>query len=87
MSSDTAIATVDASPYFERVLRHAVKEGYVDALRLDAIRREGAKGIVQLAAYFGTDFRSMVPVHFGEPQWQAHLAFSSLLSLRLITMP
>ena len=54
MSSDTAIATVDASPYFERVLRHAVKEGYVDALRLDAIRREGAKGIVQLAAYFGT---------------------------------
>ena len=61
MSSDTAIATVDASPYFERVLRHAVKEGYVDALRLDAIRREGAKGIVQLAAYFGTaNLRQMV---------------------------
>ena len=37
--------------------------------------------------HFGTVFRSMVPVHFGEPQWQAHLAFSSLLSLRLITMP
>ena len=49
MSSDTVLATVDNRPYFERVLRHALKEGLVDAARLDAIRREGAKGIVQLA--------------------------------------
>ena len=54
MSSDTVLATVDTRPYFERVLRHALKEGLVDAARLDAIRREGAKGIVQLATYFGT---------------------------------
>ncbi|MBS0347834.1 MAG: hypothetical protein JSR69_15400 [Proteobacteria bacterium] len=54
MSIDTALATVDTSPYFERVLRHALKNHHVDAARLDGIRKEGAKGIVQLAAYFGT---------------------------------
>lgn len=54
MSTDTALTTVDASPYFERVLRDALKNRLIDATRLEAIRREGAKGIVQLAAYFGT---------------------------------
>ena len=49
-----AIATVDSRPYFERALCHARTEGLVDAARLEAIHREGAKGIVQLAAYFST---------------------------------
>ena len=49
-----AIATVDSRPYFERVLRHALKESLIDAARLDGIRREGAKGIVQLASFFST---------------------------------
>uniref|UniRef100_UPI0026133B6D hypothetical protein n=1 Tax=uncultured Zoogloea sp. TaxID=160237 RepID=UPI0026133B6D len=50
----TAIATVDSRPYFERVLCHARAEGLIDAARLEAIHREGAKGIVQLAAHFST---------------------------------
>lgn len=50
----TSIATVDSRPYFERVLCHARAEGLIDAARLDAIHREGAKGIVQLAAHFST---------------------------------
>lgn len=54
MFADTALTTVDTRPYFERVLCHARLEGLVDATRLDALRREGAKGIVQLATYFGT---------------------------------
>lgn len=54
MFADTALTTVDTRPYFERVLCHALQEGLVDATRLDALRREGAKGIVQLATYFGT---------------------------------
>lgn len=49
-----AIATVDSRPYFERVLCHARAEGLIDAARLEALHREGAKGIVQLAAHFST---------------------------------
>ncbi|MBK7847079.1 MAG: hypothetical protein IPJ73_07045 [Zoogloea sp.] len=54
MFADTALTTVDTRPYFERVLCHALQEGLVDGPRLHALRREGAKGIVQLATYFGT---------------------------------
>lgn len=54
MFTDRALTTVDARPYFERVLCHALQEGLVDTPRLDALHREGAKGIVQLATYFGT---------------------------------
>ncbi|HOY01514.1 MAG TPA: hypothetical protein PLV36_08435, partial [Zoogloea sp.] len=54
MFADTALTTVDTRPYFERVLCHALQTGVVDNTRLDALRREGAKGIVQLATYFGT---------------------------------
>ena len=54
MFADTALTTVDTRPYFERVLCHALQEGLVDGPRLNALRREGAKGIVQLATYFGT---------------------------------
>ncbi|WP_374244627.1 hypothetical protein [Zoogloea sp.] len=49
-----ALTTVDSRPYFERVLCHALTEKLIDAARLDAIRREGAKGIVQLAGFFST---------------------------------
>ena len=54
MFADTALTTVDTRPYFERVLCHALQTGVEDNTRLDALRREGAKGIVQLATYFGT---------------------------------
>lgn len=50
----TAIATLDRRPYFERALSYGLKEGLLDRARLEAMRKEGAKGIVQLAGYFGT---------------------------------
>lgn len=54
MSRNTTVATVDARPYFEQVLCYAVNQRVIDDERLAAIGREGAKGIVQLAGFFGT---------------------------------
>lgn len=54
MSSNTTVATVDTRPYFEQVLCHGLSQRLIDAERLAAVRREGAKGIVQLATFFGT---------------------------------
>lgn len=49
-----ALAAHDARPYFSRALDHGLKNGLIDSEKLDAMRAEGAKGIVQIADYFGT---------------------------------
>ena len=49
-----ALAAYDARPYFARALEHGLKNGLVDADKLDAMRTDGAKGVVQIADYFGT---------------------------------
>lgn len=54
MFSETVLATVDARPYFERVLTRGLSDRLIDGSRLAALRSEGAKAIVQLATYFGT---------------------------------
>lgn len=54
MSLDTVVAHFDARPYFERVLSQAVRNRLIDDDRLTALKREGAKAIVQLAGFFGT---------------------------------
>lgn len=54
MSSNTTVATVDTRPYFEQVLCHGLSQRVIDDERMAAIGREGAKGIVQLASFFGT---------------------------------
>lgn len=54
MFTETSLATVDSSPYFERVLRYALEQGLLDDARLQAMKREGAKGMVQLATFFST---------------------------------
>ncbi|PKO57074.1 MAG: hypothetical protein CVU28_00565 [Betaproteobacteria bacterium HGW-Betaproteobacteria-21] len=54
MFSETVLATVDARPYFERVLSRALSDRLIDGARLAALKSEGAKAIVQLATYFGT---------------------------------
>lgn len=51
---DTVLATRDARPFFERMLGRAVERGIIDEPRLATLKRDGAKGIVQLATYFGT---------------------------------
>ncbi len=49
-----ALATYDARPYFARALDHGIKNGIIEPERLDAMRTDGAKGIVQIANFFGT---------------------------------
>lgn len=49
-----SLASYDARPYFARALDHGLKNGLIDSDKLDAMRTEGAKGIVQIADYFGT---------------------------------
>lgn len=48
------LAHFDKRPFFEQVLAHGRAQGLIDDERLAGIRREGAKGIVQLAGFFST---------------------------------
>lgn len=50
----SAIATVDRRPYLEKALRFGLQEGILSPSRLDSIRQDGPKGIVQIANHFGT---------------------------------
>lgn len=50
----SAIATVDRRPYLEKAIRFGLQEGILSASRLDSIRQDGPKGIVQIANHFGT---------------------------------
>lgn len=49
-----ALTAFDARPFFARALRHGVEHGLIGADRLAAVEDEFAKGIVQIANYFGT---------------------------------
>ena len=49
-----ALASYDDRPYFARALDHGLKNGIIDSERLDAMRNDGSKGVVQIADFFGT---------------------------------
>ena len=49
-----SVAAYDARPFFALALDHGLKNGHIDSEKLDAMRTDGAKGIVQIADYFGT---------------------------------
>ncbi len=49
-----ALAAYDDRPFFARALRHGVEHGLIPAERRAALEEEFAKGIVQIANYFGT---------------------------------
>ncbi len=49
-----SLAAYDDRPYFARALDHGLENGIIDSERLAAMRADGAKGIVQIADYFGT---------------------------------
>ena len=49
-----ALATYDDRPYFARALDYGLANGIIDSEKLDAMRLDGAKGIVQIADFFGT---------------------------------
>ncbi len=50
----SALAAYDARPYFARALDFGLANGIIEPPTLDAIRTDGAKGVVQIANYFGT---------------------------------
>ena len=49
-----ALASYDARPFFARALDYGLKNGHIDTDKLETLRTEGAKGLVQIAEYFGT---------------------------------
>ena len=50
------ISLFDARPFFEKALVYGVQNGILDADRLEAMRNDAPKGMVQIARYFGTEF-------------------------------
>jgi len=49
-----SLATVDTRPFFDRALAYGAREGLLDRERLTQIEADIAKGVVQIANYFGT---------------------------------
>lgn len=56
MSSPSAISLYDARPFFEKALQHGVQNRIIGAEKIEAMRAEGPKGMVQIARYFGNEF-------------------------------
>ena len=53
---DTGIAVYDHRPFFEKALRYGLQHGLIDAAKMESIRNDAPKGMVQIARYFGTEF-------------------------------
>ena len=53
-SNATALAAFDQRPFFDKALRYGVAQRIIAADRVQAIAQELAKGMVQIANYFGT---------------------------------
>ena len=51
-----SVSLFDARPFFEKALVYGVQHGILDSAKLEAIRNDAPKGIVQIARYFGTEF-------------------------------
>jgi len=51
-----AVSLYDARPFFEKALRFGIDHGIIDSGKIDAIRADAPKGMVQIARYFGNEF-------------------------------
>lgn len=56
MSSPSAVSLYDARPFFEKALQYGVQHGILGPEKIEAMRTEGPKGMVQIARYFGNEF-------------------------------
>ena len=54
--SPASISLYDARPFFEKALQFGVQNGIIDSKKVDAIRADAPKGMVQIARYFGNEF-------------------------------
>ena len=55
-STLTSLATVDNRPFFDKALQAGVTQGIITPDRLQSLQEEFAKGIVQIANFFGTAY-------------------------------
>ena len=55
-SPAASVSIYDARPFFEKALHYGVQHGIIDAQKLELIRTEAPKGMVQIARYFGSEF-------------------------------
>ncbi len=55
-AAPAAVSLYDARPFFEKALRFGVQNRIIDSAKLDAIRADAPKGMVQIARYFGNEF-------------------------------
>jgi len=55
-ASPSSISLYDARPFFEKALQYGVQNGIINQQKLDDICRDAPKGMVQIAAYFGSEF-------------------------------
>ena len=51
-----SISVYDHRPFFEKALRFGLHNGLIDGAKLESIRNDAPKGMVQIARYFGTEF-------------------------------
>ena len=51
-----AVSLYDARPFFEKALRFGIQHRVIDSRKIDAIRADAPKGMVQIARYFGNEF-------------------------------
>ena len=51
-----SVALYDARPFFEKALQFGLRHGIIDQAKVDAIRLDAPKGMVQIARYFGNEF-------------------------------
>ncbi|MES2191919.1 MAG: hypothetical protein V4454_17490 [Pseudomonadota bacterium] len=51
-----SISLYDARPFFEKALQYGLQNGIIDQTKLEAIRADAPKGMVQIARYFGSEF-------------------------------
>lgn len=56
MSSPSAISLYDSRPFFEKALQYGVEHDIIGAEKIETMRIEGPKGMVQIARYFGNEF-------------------------------
>ena len=55
-AADGGVALFDERPFFEKALAYGLAHGLIGAERLEALRTEAPKGMVQIARYFGTEY-------------------------------
>ena len=53
-TNSTTLATIDHRPFFEKAVRYGVAREIISSARLESLRDDLAKGMVQIANYFGT---------------------------------